>query len=76
MKPQRYETEWDRRHAQRSARSRLATATLCAAIGAAIVFAGVLGNLPPFPVLAASLWTLGAAIVAGYRLAQFQRARP
>ncbi len=76
QRPPRYLTEWDRRHAQRTARRKLVASLACGVIGAAMVFAGVLGNLPPFPVLAASLWTFAACIVAGVRLGQFHRARP
>jgi uncharacterized membrane protein len=74
MKRKRYITEWDRRHAWRIATRRCRTSLFAALGGAAGVALAIFTDAPPFAILAASLATYAACLIAGYYLAKRQLA--
>ena len=76
MKRKRYLTEWDRRHAWRTATRRCRTYVFAAIAGGVSVALAVFSNAPPLAILAASLATYAACLLAGYHLAKRQLARP
>lgn len=65
-------TEWDKRQARRQVHARLTLWAMLASLGGLAVFAGVMADLGPAPVLAASLLTFAACAVAGFYLAKWR----